>query len=382
MSDIRHLENVPEISFIEGLTLRQTEQMAREEYARLYREATGEDLVLGEADPRNLLLKAFSLIEYQVMQYIDTKGRAELLKTSTGAALDNLAALLGITRAPARRAQVTVRFTLSAKRPDVVAIPAGTRVKTQSGRYFNTLVYAQVPPGETFVDVLAQAEEAGTDSSGILAGDINILVDPIPYVAGAVNTEASTGGLDVEDDDSLTERVFLAPSRFSCAGPRDAYEYYVREWRSDVEDVQVVSPEPGVVALYAVLDGGRLLSPTERESLAAYINGEELRPLCDKVICLAPEEIPYVIRLQYWIAESGRKAAGEIQKKVEQAVKDYMAWQRALGRDINPTELIMRIRQAGAKRVCLEQPVDRRVMRTQLPLCEEMSVSYGGLEDD
>lgn len=274
------------------------------------------------------------------------------------------------------------RFLLAEARADTVAVPAGTRVKTQGGRYFNTLDYAEIPPGSTYVDTIVQAEEAGAESSGILAGEINILVDPIPYIASVSNVDESTGGLDVEDDDSLTERAYLAPSRFSCAGPRDAYEYHVREWRSDVTDVQITSPEPCVIAIYFVMEGGRLPNATEREELAEYISGENLRPLCDKVVCVEPEEVPYNIAFTYWIGDGDQRSAGTIQEKVTAAVQSYQSWQRHLGRDINPTELIAKIREAGAKRVKLTAPADIVVGRTQLPKCTGQTVTYGGLEDD
>lgn len=170
---------------------------------------------------------------------------------------------------------------------------------TLSGKYFNTLDYAEIAPGENHVDVIIQAEEAGAGSSGILAEDIDTLVDPIPYIAAVKNTTDSTGGLDVEDDTSLTQRIYLAPSKYSSAGPRDAYEYYVREWRSDVEDVQITSPSPCVVEIYVVMEGGRLPNETEQESLTEYINGETIRPLCDLVSCQIPEEIPYTIDAAY-----------------------------------------------------------------------------------
>ena len=237
-------------------------------------------------------------------------------------------------------------------------------------------------PGDTHVDTNVQAEEAGAESSGILAGEINILVDPIPYIASVSNVDESTGGLDVEDDDSLTERAYLAPSRFSCAGPRDAYEYHVREWRSDVTDVQITSPEPCVIAIYFVMEGGRLPNATEREELAEYISGENLRPLCDKVVCVEPEEVPYNIAFTYWIGDGDQRSAGTIQEKVTAAVQSYQSWQRHLGRDINPTELIAKIREAGAKRVKLTAPADIVVGRTQLPKCTGQTVTYGGLEDD
>ena len=232
------------------------------------------------------------------------------------------------------------------------------------------------------VDVDVQAEEAGAESSGIAAGEIDTLVDPIPYVASVESIEASTGGLDIEDDDGLTERVWLAPSKYSCAGPRDAYAYYVKEWRTDVDDVQIVSPEPCVVHVYVVLDGGVLPTETEREELTAYLNGDTIRPLTDIVSCQAAEEVPYDISLTYWIASRDQKSAGTIQAQVEAAVDAYESWQRKMGRDINPTELVYRVRAAGAKRVKLTAPADIVIEKTQLPKRNTRTVTYGGLEDD
>lgn len=382
MSNIKELANVPEISFIENMSLQETEELVRANYLRIFQELTGQETELGEADPKNLIIKSFSLVLYQVMQYVEAKGRSELLKTSTGDALDALAALFGITRQEARRATSIVRFTLSGERSEPTAIPAGTRVKTRGGKYFNTVDYAEIAAGELFVDVTVQAEEAGAESSGIAAGEIDTLVDPIAYVASAVSTEESTGGLDIEDDDGLTQRVWLAPSKYSCAGPRDAYTYYVKEWRTDVDDVQIVSPEPCIVHVYVVLKGGILPTETEREELAEYLNGDTIRPLTDVVSCPAAEEIPYSIDLTYWIGSSDQKSAGTIQAQVEAAVDAYESWQRKLGRDINPTELVYRVRAAGAKRVRLASPADTVIGRTQLPRREMRTVTYGGLEDD
>lgn len=382
MSNISELASVPDISFIGYMTLQETEEQLRAEYTRIYREQTGKELTMGDADPKNLLIKAFALIEYQTMQYVDAKGRAELLKTSTGESLDALVALLGLTRQAAQRATAKERFSLAEARKETVAVPAGTRVKTQGGRYFNTLSYTEIPPGDLYVETMIQAEEGGTESDGIQIGEINVLVDPIPYIAAVENVSESTGGLDTEGDDSLTERAFLAPSRFSCAGPRDAYEYYVRAWRSDVGDVQIVSPEPCTIAIYFVMEDGRLPNEPERESLKEYISGEALRPLCDKVVCVEPDEVEYQIELTYWIGESNQKSAGSIQEKVNAAVKGYQEWQRHLGRDINPTELIAKIREAGAKRVKLVSPADTTVEKTELPKCTGATVTYGGLEDD
>lgn len=382
MSDIKQLENIPEISFIENMSLQEIKDQVISEYKRLYKEKYGEDPNLGEADPKYLMMQAFALIEYQTMQYVDIKGKQELLKTATGDSLDNLAALLGLTRKPAERAICTVRFSIQEALTTFVPIPVGTRVRSQSGFYFNTLAYAEIPVGETYVDTTVQAEVPGEGSNDLEPGAIDTLVDPIPFISSVANTTTSSGGIDTESDDALTERIYLAPSQFSSAGPRDAYEYYTKEWRADIADVKVVTPDPCEIEIYAVTDQGALLTATERASLEAYLSGEDKRPLCDKVSVKNPTEVTYNLTLIYYIATSQSQAAATIKSQVEQAIADFEKWQRRLGRDINPTELITRIREAGAKRVEVTYPVHTVINDTEIPKVGTETITYGGLEDD
>lgn len=149
-----------------------------------------------------------------------------------------------------------------------------------------------------------------------------------------------------------------------------------------MDDVQIVSPEPCVVHVYVVFQGGVLPTEQERTELVEYLNGDTIRPLTDLVRCPAAEEVSYDIDLTYWVGNSDQKSVGTIQAQVEAAVEAYESWQRKLGRDINPTELVYRVRAAGAKRVKLVSPVDTVTGRTQLPACRSRLVRYGGLEDD
>ena len=116
--------------------------------------------------------------------------------------------------------------------------------------------------------------------------------------------------------------------------------------------------------------------------MKAYMSGESMRPLCDQVNCKAPEEVEYAISLTYWIGSSDQKSVSEIQSRVSAAVEEFQTWQRKLGRDINPTELIARVREAGAKRVKLTAPADTVVEKNELPKCTGATADYGGLEDD
>ena len=88
---IRRLDYRDFDNYLANLDVREeTEELVRANYTRIFKELTGQDAELGEADAKNLIIKSFSLVLYQVMQYVEAKGRAELLKTSTGDALDAL----------------------------------------------------------------------------------------------------------------------------------------------------------------------------------------------------------------------------------------------------------------------------------------------------
>lgn len=384
MSKIAELANIPEISFTDNLTLEELIEQVGTDYNTRYKELTGETPTLGDASPEKLLQYAIAMQSYQMLQAIEAKGKAELLATSEGDDLDALAAIYGITRKEAERATVTLRFTLAATRTSATGIPAGTRVRTEDGVYFNTLDYAEIPAGSLTVDVEAQAEEAGTASDGIAIGAINTLVDPIAYMQSVENITASTGGTDEEDDESLTERMFLSPSVLSCAGPSDAYEYYAKAWRNDVDDVKVENPLPSEVVIYFVLDDGVLPTDAECESMESYFADEDEvhRPLTDKVTCSAPSETAYTIELTYYIASSDKNRASAIEEAVAAAVTEYKTWQRKLGRDVNPSKLNELIMTAGAKRVALTAPVHTVVEASAIARCDSESVTYGGLEDD
>ena len=143
---------------------------------------------------------------------------------------------------------------------------------------------------------------------------------------------------------------------------------------------------PGVGRKTAAKYAFRLLAMPEEEleectGMQEYFDTVK-RPMGDLVLCHAPEEIPYDIELTYHIALSNVKNASTIQENVEAAVKEYETWQRKIGRDIEPAELIMRVREAGAKRPRLLTPVETTVSEIQVAKLRSCKVTYGGIEDD
>jgi len=67
---------------------------------------------------------------------------------------------------------------------------------------------------------------------------------------------------------------------------------------------------------------------------------------------------------------------------VNNAVSEYVVWQKSkIGRSINPSELVRKVMQAGAKRVEVTSPVYTDLNDTQVAVEGSISVTYGGLED-
>ena len=108
-----------------------------------------------------------------------------------------------------------------------------------------------------------------------------------------------------------------------------------------------------------------------------------MRPLTDVVHVQAPQTKAYGVNLKYYVAGRNAALSAEIKRAAETAVADYVAWQRAaLGRDVNPSELIRRVMAAGALRVEVTSPVHTVLTPLQVAvLSGDPVIAFGGFED-
>ena len=91
LSEIAQFDNLPDISFIDNLTMKEVEEMAKGGYIRSAREATGNTPTLYPASLPSIMVKEMALLHYQMLQYIDAGPKQTLLKYSTHENLDVLA---------------------------------------------------------------------------------------------------------------------------------------------------------------------------------------------------------------------------------------------------------------------------------------------------
>lgn len=384
MPDFSALKNAPDISFIDNKTIEDVRDEMVADYEEYMTKATGQTVTLPRSSPHRGVLYAAVLQIYQGFQYIDRAGKQSLLKYSYSDFLDNLGMLKGVTRSPATAAVTTLRFTISAVRQVATAIPKGTRVSAGGSVYFATDEYAEIPAGGSTVDVPATCTDTGTEGNDMAAGDLTTMVDPLPYVASVTNTTATEGGADMESDDDLAERIYLAPGAYSTAGPEDGYLYHAKQFNPSIGDVVATSNQAaGTVDIVFIMADGKTPGEEMINGLKEYLSGRTRRPMTDLVNVSAPAEVTYTVNLTYYINRSDSARAVAIQEAVQTAVADYLTWQRTIGRDINPSKLVALVMAAGAKRVTVTAPTYTTVDAIKVSaLSGSPTISYGGLEDD
>lgn len=295
--------------------------------------------------------------------------------------MDQIGALRGVARLEGSKAVTTIRFTLEEAREAVTAINEGTRI-AGGDYYFQTTEYAEIAIGDTYIDVEAECTEIGDAANDLMPGEINTIVDSVAFIATAENITTTSGGAGEETDENFTERIYLAPAGYSVAGPEDAYKYFVKEANASVSDVSVVSSSPGEVDIRFILNDGEIPGEDVIEEVLEYVSATDKRPLTDNVKISAPDIHEYGIEVKYWIGEAKKSVASLVQELVQNAVNEYVKWQNStIGRDVNPSELIYRMVQAGAKRVEVISPDFEEVGSTSIAQNKSLTLIYGGIEN-
>lgn len=353
------------------------------EYEQAYFEQTGKPVTLSEGDPIRIFLYAQALRIYTAYQLIDYSAKQNLLKYASDGFVDNIGARIGKSRLEASAAITTIRFTLSEVQSNIISISQGTRVSPGNNIFYSTKGYAEIPVGETYIDIDVECTQTGTIGNNYTSGQINILVDPIPYIESITNLTTSQGGTEIESDDNFKERIILAPESFSVAGPSGAYEFFAKEFSSGVADVKVSSFSAGEIDIRIILENGELPDDTIIQGVTEYLSDKKRRPLTDHVTVSAPNTVQYNIDATYYIRSSDSNFVSEIQAGVEKAKEDYILWQKSkIGRDINPNELISRVISAGAKRIDIVSPTFTDLLDTDIGIENNINFVYGGLEND
>lgn len=370
------LNDVPDIRFVETDT-----NIIFNNMKTKFESEIGRFLYPG--DPLLILIQTFVAIVSQQASLLEYVAKQNLVKYSDNGFIENLGALVGVSRLQPANALVTLKFTISETQNHIITVPAGTRVTTGNKIYFETKDTIEIYPGEVEGLVNGECQEKGVIGNNFALGQINQIVDIFPYFKSVENITVSNSGSDIESLESFRNRIFEAPKSYSVAGPEAAYKFWAKSTNALISDVSVFSPTPGIVELIPLLENGVIPSEEILKEVYDFCSADERRPLTDFVEVLPPIIKEYKINLQYFILRNNASSINQIKNNVDKSVNEFILWQKTiLGRDINPSKLTELLIQAGAKRVEILEPVFTNLKYKEVAVCTDIICVFGGLEDE
>ncbi len=238
-------------------------------------ESVGEPLYPG--DERRIFGDALVALFVSIYNEANEACKQKMLQYASGEVLDAIGARYNCIRIAPTTAKTILRFSVKTPLNGNILINAGTRVTPDNEIYFETTENVVLQAGKYSVTVDAIACETGANYNGYEAGMLNQMVDLVPYIDEVTNTVMTYDGDDGEPypdvdggagDNSYRERIYLAPTALSVAGPHNAYKYHALSADSSIADVAIISevePKAKTLQVYggcAFLGGKNYLTDT------------------------------------------------------------------------------------------------------------------------
>lgn len=345
---------------------------------------------LGQADPERLMVSSFALQLAQHCSQVNAGLNQNLLRFATGVALEQIGFKFGVFRLEPFAAKVVLEFTIAGTTGSVF-FPAGTRVKSNDGAVMFATDEDYTTGAGTdprTVRLNATCTATGVAGNGYIAGLVSIIADPIAYVTGATNVDTTTGGSDEESDEQLRERIALASSTFSVAGPTDAYRFFALTADPAIVDVGIPdpTPTPGTVYIYPLLDGGVIPGGAVLAAVDEVLSDKKVRPLNDIVVVAAPTELPYSLVVELTLKRSAPAGTDAL---VTAALNGYVnQWGKSgypgnLQVDVVRDQLKARCMLPGVYSVNIPSlPGDIAVSYNEFAKCSSVSVSVVAIVDE
>ena len=217
--------------------------------------------------------------------------------------------------------------------------------------------------------MLAYAEDTNLEHLGALVDVARLLIDPGDPELGIDPV--------YESDESLRERIQLAPESFSVAGPETAYVFHARSVAGTIRDASAISPAPGEV-LVSILsrsgNGTASLAEIEAvEAKLATVGGNDVRPLTDSVTIASAAIVNYVIdaRLEIYDGPDATLILAEARRRLDA----WLLTQGRLGGLVARAAITAQLFVEGVANIDLVEPAaDVDVDATQSAFCAGIDV--------
>lgn len=185
----------------------------------------------------------------------------------------------------------------------------------------------------------------------------------------------------MESDSDFRLRIQQSFEGLSVAGSVGAYQYHGRSADGRVADVSVVSPSPASVTVSVLSrEGDGSASPELVAIVATALNGEDVRPVADRVTVQSAAIVPYEIDATLYLYRSPE--AEPVRAAAEQKLKTYISAQHRLGRDIRRSAIYAALHVEGVQRVELTTPAADIVLTAgQASYCSGYRLGVGGADE-
>ncbi|MEI7176027.1 baseplate assembly protein [Pectobacterium carotovorum] len=185
----------------------------------------------------------------------------------------------------------------------------------------------------------------------------------------------------MESDSDFRLRIQQAFEGLSVAGSVGAYQYHGRSADGRVADVSVISPSPASVTVSVLSREGDGSASAELVAIvAAALNGEDVRPVADRVTVQSAVIVPYEIDAMLYLYSGPEKEP--VRAAAEQKLKAYISAQHRLGRDIRRSAIYAALHVEGVQRVELTTPAADIVLTdAQASYCSGYRLGVGGADE-
>jgi phage-related baseplate assembly protein len=185
----------------------------------------------------------------------------------------------------------------------------------------------------------------------------------------------------LESDADLRRRAQLALEGFSTAGPEGAYVFHALSAAADVLDVSAVSPSPGDVLVTVLSRTGSGAAPAPLlATVAAALNADDVRPLCDNVVVQSAAIVSYAITATLYFFPGPDSAV--VMAAAQAAATAYASAQHRIGRDVTLSGLFAALHQPGVQRVVLTSPAATLTIGSgQASWCTAITLTNGGVDE-
>ncbi len=289
-----------------------------QEMAAAFAEATG----MEAAGSGDLAVRLYAVAAQIYAMYVQAQWveRQCFPQTAEGDDLDRHAALRGLERREAAKAEGSIQFSVDTAASTGRPIPAGTVCMTAGLVRFETVEDGVLPAGELTTLVRARAVEAGAAGNAAAGTILSLAVAPVG-VSRCVNPEGFSGGTDRESDEALRERVLDSFKRMPNGANAAFYEQGALSFEGVAAAVAVPRPRGrGTVDVVVSTPSG-----TPSAELLAELTDyfESRREIAVDLVVRAPEVQTVDVAVQVAVKPGADPAA--VLVAAEQAMRSWFS---------------------------------------------------------